>query len=322
MRLAAISIDLDEIHHYYAIHGLEGRGRTTDLVYDRAVPRASDWASALGVPLTFFVVGSDLARSENVETVRALDGPAGESWGRRYRFVLVDEYQDTNRAQLELLRRLCREHANVTAVGDDDQSIYGWRGAEAANILAFEAQFPGARIVKLEQNYRSTPTILSAANAVIKNNVARHAKQLWSEKRAGDKLVLAVAPDADGEATFVCDEIERLRLEDRRRLVDMAILYRANVQARVYEEMLLARRISHVMHGGQQFYERKEVKDLIAYLKLVLNPGDLLKYRLNFHLPAAELDSILLSTPVVDDVSIYYTTGTKFLYYELCGGEW
>jgi DNA helicase-2/ATP-dependent DNA helicase PcrA len=221
-----------------------------------------------------------------VESVRALDGPAAATWGRRFRFVLVDEYQDTNRAQLEMLRRLCGAHANVTAVGDDDQSIYAWRGAEAANILAFEEQFPGARIVKLEQNYRSTPTILAAANAVIRNNAARHAKQLWSDRGAGDKLVLAVAPDADGEAKFVCDEIERLRLDERRRLSEIAILYRANVQARAFEEALHGRRIPLVMHGGQQFYERKEVKDVIAYLKLALNPRDEISLRRIVNYPA------------------------------------
>ena len=220
------------------------------------------------------------------ESARALDGPAAESWGRRFRFVLVDEYQDTNRAQMEMLRRLCHGHTNVTAVGDDDQSIYAWRGAEAANILAFEAQFPGARIVKLEQNYRSTPTILAAANAVIRNNAARHAKELWSDKQAGPKLVLAVAPDADGEAKFVCDEIERLRLDERRRLSEMAILYRANVQSRAFEETLHGRRIPLVMHGGQQFYERKEVKDVIAYLKLALNPRDEISLRRIVNYPA------------------------------------
>jgi DNA helicase II / ATP-dependent DNA helicase PcrA len=214
-----------------------------------------------------------------VEAVRLLEGPAGESWGARFRFVLVDEYQDTNRVQRALLGALCRAHRDVTAVGDDDQSIYAWRGAEAANILDFERHFPGARVVKLEQNYRSTPTILAAANAVIRNNAVRHAKELWSDRASGDKLVVAVTPDAEGEARFVCDEIERLRLEERRRLSEVAILYRANVQARVLEEALHARRIPFVMHGGQQFYERKEVKDVIAYLKLALNPRDEISLR-------------------------------------------
>jgi superfamily I DNA/RNA helicase len=229
-----------------------------------------------------------------VEAVRALDGEAGDAWGTRFRFVLVDEYQDTNRAQLELLRRLCRGHANVTVVGDDDQSIYAWRGAEASNILDFERHFPGARIVKLEQNYRSTPTILAAANAVIKNNAARHAKELWSERAGGDPIVLAAAPDADAEAKFVCDEVERLRLDERRRLSDMAVLYRANVQARALEEALLARRIPFVMHGGQQFYERKEVKDVIAYLLAALNPRDEIALRRIVNYPARGIGATTL----------------------------
>jgi ATP-dependent DNA helicase UvrD/PcrA len=217
-----------------------------------------------------------------VETVRLMDAQpeVGKRWGERFRFVLVDEYQDTNRAQLELLRRLAQAR-NVTVVGDDDQSIYAWRGADAANILEFERQFPGARVVKLEQNYRSTPTILAAANAVIENNSARHGKVLWSKRGDGniDKIVVAVAGDAEGEAKFVCDEVERLRLDERRRLGDMAILYRANVQSRAFEEALHGRRLPFAMHGGQQFYERKEVKDVIAYLKLALNPRDEISLR-------------------------------------------
>jgi DNA helicase-2/ATP-dependent DNA helicase PcrA len=223
-----------------------------------------------------------------VETVRTLDenDDARRKWGERYRFLLVDEYQDTNRAQLELMKRLCVGHANVTVVGDDDQSIYAWRGAEASNILDFEAIFPGARVVKLEQNYRSTPTILAAANAVIANNKVRHAKTLWSAAEGGDKVVLAVGADAEGEAKFVCDEVERLRLEERRRLRDIAVLYRANLQAKPLEEALLARRIPFTMHGGQQFFERKEVKDVIAYLLVALNPRDEIALRRVINFPA------------------------------------
>src|SRR5262249_9727436 len=172
-----------------------------------------------------------------VQTLRLLD--AKPSALPPFRHVLVDEYQDTNRAQLELLLRLARDHRNVTVVGDDDQSIYAWRGAEAANILDFERHFPGARVVKLEQNYRSTPTILAAANAVIKNNAVRHTKELWTERASGDRVVLAVGSDADAEAKFVCDEIERLRLDERRRYRDVAVLYRANVQSKPLEEALL-----------------------------------------------------------------------------------
>jgi DNA helicase II / ATP-dependent DNA helicase PcrA len=219
-----------------------------------------------------------------VESVKLLDEkPAARP---AFHFVLVDEYQDTNRAQLELLRRLAAGHDNVTVVGDDDQSIYSWRGAETANLIGFEAHFRGAKIVKLEQNYRSTPTILAAANAVIENNKVRHAKALWSSARAGDKVVVAVTPDADAEAKFVCDEIERLRLDEGRRHRDVAILYRANLQARPIEEALLGRRMPFVMHGGQQFFERKEVKDVIAYLQVALNPRDEIALRRIINYPA------------------------------------
>jgi superfamily I DNA/RNA helicase len=223
-----------------------------------------------------------------VETVRLLDRDerVREKWQARYRYLLVDEYQDTNRAQLELVGRLAARHSNVTVVGDDDQSIYAWRGAEASNILDFDQRFPGAHVVKLEQNYRSTPTILAAANAVIKNNALRREKALWSDLRGGDKVSLVVAADSEGEAKFVCDELERLRLEERRRYTDCAILYRSNVQARAFEEALRGRRIPFAMHGGQQFYERKEIKDVIAYLKLALNPRDEISLRRVVNYPA------------------------------------
>ena len=219
-----------------------------------------------------------------VEAVKLLDAKDGAR--PAFRFVLVDEYQDTNRAQLELLRRLAVDHQNVTVVGDDDQSIYSWRGAEASNILDFEKIFTGAKIVKLEQNYRSTPVILAAANAVIQNNKVRHAKALWSDRGAGDRVVVAVGVDAEAEAKFVCDEIERLRLEDRRHYRDVAILYRANLQARPIEEALLSRRVPFIMHGGQQFFERKEVKDVIAYLQVALNPRDEIALRRIINYPA------------------------------------
>ncbi len=223
-----------------------------------------------------------------VETVRLLDRHEGarDRWEARFRWLLVDEYQDTNRAQLMLVRRLAARHSNVTVVGDDDQSIYAWRGAEASNILDFDRHFGGATIVKLEQNYRSTPTILAAANAVIKHNTVRHDKTLFSQARDGDKIVVSVCRDADEEAKFVCDEIERLRLEDRRRYSECAVLYRSNVQARALEEGLRARRLPFEMHGGQEFYERKEIKDLIAYLKLALNPRDEISLRRIVNYPA------------------------------------
>jgi DNA helicase-2/ATP-dependent DNA helicase PcrA len=223
-----------------------------------------------------------------VETARLLDREeqVRERWQARFRYVLVDEYQDTNRAQLALMGKLAARHRNVTVVGDDDQSIYAWRGAEASNILEFERHFPGARVVKLEQNYRSTPTILAAANAVIKHNAARHDKELWSDRPGGEPLEVVACADAEGEAKFVCDELERLRLEDRRRYADCAVLYRSNVQARPLEEMLRSRRIPFELRGGQEFYERKEVKDVIAYLKLGLNARDEISLRRVINYPA------------------------------------
>jgi DNA helicase-2/ATP-dependent DNA helicase PcrA len=223
-----------------------------------------------------------------VEPVRLIerDPAVRERWSSKYWYVLVDEYQDTNRAQLMLVRALAEKRPNVTVVGDDDQSIYAWRGAEAANILEFEKHFPGAHVIKLEQNYRSTPTILAAANAVIKNNAVRRDKTLFSDRQAGDRVVTVVAADADHEAKFVCDEIERLRLEDRRRYSEMAILYRSNIQARPLEEALRGRRMAFEMVGGQEFYERKEVKDVIAYLKLALTHRDEISLRRIVNYPA------------------------------------
>jgi DNA helicase-2/ATP-dependent DNA helicase PcrA len=199
--------------------------------------------------------------------------------------VLVDEYQDTNRAQLLMVKVLVADHGNLCVVGDDDQSIYAWRGADTSNILAFESAFPGARVITLEQNYRSTPTILAAANAVIANNPDRRGKTLWSDRRPGAAISVALAPDADGEARFVAAELSRLRSETSRRHSDFAVLYRSNVQTRPLEEALREAGIPYTIYGGQQFYERKEVKDLIAYLRLALNPRDEISLRRVINVP-------------------------------------
>jgi DNA helicase-2/ATP-dependent DNA helicase PcrA len=222
------------------------------------------------------------------ETVRLLerDPAVRERWQNRFWYVLVDEFQDTNRAQLMMVRTLSEKRGNVTVVGDDDQSIYAWRGAESTYILDFEQHFPGAHVIKLEQNYRSTPTILAAANAVIRNNVSRRDKTLFSDKAPGELLTSVVCADADTEAKFVCDEIERLRLEDRRGYSDCAVLYRSNIQARPLEEALRERRIPFELVGGQEFYERKEIKDVMAYLKLALNPRDDIALRRIVNYPA------------------------------------
>ena len=203
-----------------------------------------------------------------VEPVRLFerDAEVGRRWAERFRFVMVDEFQDTNAAQLRLVRHLVTGHHNLVVVGDDDQSIYSWRGADPTNILRFVELFPGARVVKLEQNYRSTRTILAAANAVIAHNQHRHGKQLWSQHDQGEPIVHAVAATSEDEARWVAREIARLH-GDCRRWSDIAVLYRSNLQAKALEDELRQASVPYVMYGGQQFFERKEVKDVIAYLR-------------------------------------------------------
>jgi superfamily I DNA/RNA helicase len=222
-----------------------------------------------------------------VEPVRLFqrDAEAGRRWAERFRFVMVDEFQDTNRAQLRLVEHLTREHGNLVVVGDDDQSIYSWRGADPTNILRFGERFPGAKIVKLEQNYRSTKKILSAANEVIANNKQRHGKQLWSKLGDGEQITHAVAATPEDEAKWVAREIHELR-KGGRRWEDVAVMYRSNLQAKILEEELRAAQIPYVMYGGQQFFERKEVKDVLAYLRVALNPRDELALRRIINYPA------------------------------------
>ncbi|MEZ4399017.1 MAG: UvrD-helicase domain-containing protein [Kofleriaceae bacterium] len=222
-----------------------------------------------------------------VEPVRLMNRDDGvrERWQTKFRFVLVDEYQDTNRAQVMLVRELVARHHNLTVVGDDDQSIYAWRGADPANILGFADAFAGAQVVKLEQNYRSTKTILDAANAVIAHNNDRHGKVLWSEHGAGEAITHAVAPDVETESKWVAQEVLRLR-EAGRKWSDIAILYRSNLQAKPLEEDLRQLSVPYAMFGGQEFFERKEVKDVIAYLRVALNPRDELSLRRIVNYPA------------------------------------
>ena len=222
------------------------------------------------------------------EAVRLLerDEAVRARWARRFRYVMVDEYQDTNRAQFLLMRHLVQAHQNICVVGDDDQSIYGWRGAEAGHILEFDKQFPGARVIKLEENYRSTPFILDAANAVIAHNTKRHAKRLWTAKKTGDKLKAVVADDAEGEARFVAEEIEILCGTRGYRPGDCAVLYRSNIQAKPIEEALREQRLSYRVIGGQSYFDRKEIKDAIAYLKVALQPRDEISLRRVINYPA------------------------------------
>ena len=207
-----------------------------------------------------------------------------DKYRRRFQYVLVDEYQDTNLLQYKLIELLCREHRNICVVGDDDQSIYGWRGADIRNILEFEKDFEGAAVIRLEQNYRSTSVILDAANAVIGNNKGRKQKRLWTKKRGGEQVELHLALTERDEAAFVCKKIlEGVRAG--KGYGDFAVLYRMNVQSRVLESTLINYGIPNKVYGGQRFYERREVKDMMAYLRLIYNPADDVSFRRVVNVP-------------------------------------
>ncbi len=197
----------------------------------------------------------------------------GSHYRNRYRYLMVDEYQDTNHVQYLLLQHLLGEHKNLSVVGDEDQSIYGWRGADIRNILDFEKDFPGAKIIKLEQNYRSTNNILDAASAVISRNQARKGKKLWSKNETGEKIKLLYVDSADEEALNIVNQIKMGR-ESGTPLKEMVILYRTNAQSRAFEEQLRRNNLPYQIFGGLSFYLRKEIKDLMAYLKLIANPKD------------------------------------------------
>lgn len=197
-----------------------------------------------------------------------------EKYQDRFDYLLVDEYQDTNHAQYLLTKFLAAKHRNICVVGDADQSIYGWRGADIQNILDFEKDYPDAKVIKLEQNYRSTQIILDAANAVIENNTGRKPKNLWTENKSGADIIYFQAVDERDEARFVIEQLQNLQRTENKKLGDMAILYRTNTQSRIFEEMLIKSGISYNMVGGLKFYERKEIKDIIAYLRAIFNPAD------------------------------------------------
>lgn len=197
----------------------------------------------------------------------------------KFKYIMVDEYQDTNMSQYYLIHLLSLKHRNVCVVGDDDQSIYGWRGADIRNILEFEKDFKGAKVIKLEQNYRSTQYILNAANNVIKNNKGRKAKNLWTQKLGGEKIRLLRAKNEHEEIQLVVNEIKRLKEKEGRRNRDFAILYRINAQSRVAEEVMLMNNIPYKIVGGFRFYDRKEIKDILAYLRVLVNPYDDVSFR-------------------------------------------
>ena len=235
-----------------------------------------------------------------LEAVRVLKVAADvrERYQRRYRYLLVDEYQDTNRPQYELMKLLAGEQKNVCAVGDEDQSIYSWRGADIRNILEFEQDFPNAKIVRLEQNYRSTQVILEAAGAVVQNNVRRKGKKLWTDRQGGSLIGYYEAPDGENEALFIADRIQKFLREagEDRDSAHCAVLYRTNSQSRLVEEALRRYNIRYTMVGGFSFYERAEIKDLLGYLRLVRNPHDSVALQRVINTPARGIGKTSLET--------------------------
>ena len=213
-----------------------------------------------------------------LEAVRLLKSVASvrEYYNRRFQYLLIDEYQDTNRPQYELMRMLAGDRHNVCAVGDEDQSIYSWRGADIRNILEFEQDFPEAKIIRLEQNYRSTQNILQAASAVVANNIRRKGKNLWTSRQGGTKIGYYEAPDGENEALFAADHIAKyLRAAtEHGETPRAAVLYRTNSQSRLFEEAMRRYGLKYHVVGGFSFYERSEIKDMISYLKVIQNPDD------------------------------------------------
>ncbi len=197
-----------------------------------------------------------------------------ERYGEQFRYIMVDEYQDTNRVQYDFIKLLAGERRNICVVGDDDQSIYGWRGADIGNILNFEKDFPGTITVRLEQNYRSYSHILQAANGVIGNNERRMEKSLWTKRGEGPKVNIFKADDTEDEAEWIADRISLMGDDKNMSYNDMAVLYRANTFSRPFEEALRSKRIPYSVVGGTSYFERREVRDLTAYLKIIANSSD------------------------------------------------
>ena len=197
-----------------------------------------------------------------------------EYYSNKFKYVLVDEYQDTNKAQFTLITLLASKNGNITVVGDNDQGIYSFRGADISNILNFEKDFPGTKIIKLEQNYRCTGNILKAANAVIKNNEVKYAKKLWTENEIGKLPKVYLADNEYDEGSYIVEQIEHLKREKYYKYSDFAILYRMNTQSRAIEDIFRRENIPYKIIGGLKFYERKEIKDIIAYLRLIQNTSD------------------------------------------------
>ncbi|PLX77331.1 MAG: ATP-dependent DNA helicase PcrA [Desulfuromonas sp.] len=230
-----------------------------------------------------------------------------EYWQNRFHYILVDEFQDTNKVQYRLVRQLAERHNNLCVVGDDDQSIYSWRGAEVSNILDFEADNPGCKVIRLEQNYRSSQSILNAAQAVVDKNIGRKGKELWTENPEGDPLTIEALPDDLEEGRYLAREIRRLQ-KGGRHLRDIAIFYRTNAQSRVLEESLRSHKLPYVMFGGVKFYSRLEVKDILAYLRILVNPADSVSARRIINVPGRGIGSV-----TVDKISRFSEEAGGFL---------
>ncbi len=275
-----LGLDEKEFMQYRAalsrISHAKNLSETPEDLYKRAVNKESEAVAALYQDYEKALRNANALDFDDLllEAVRLLrtDQPTREAWNRRLSYVLVDEYQDTNRCQYELMRLLSESHQNLCVVGDEDQSIYSWRGADIRNILDFERDFPKARTIRLEQNYRSTKNILAAAGAVVENNKARKGKKLWTEAGAGDLLGLYAGHDAENEALFIADSIEKHLASHPGDQV--AVLYRTNSQSRQIEEALRRYGRKYNVVGGFSFYQRSEIKDTVAYLKLAASNTD------------------------------------------------
>jgi DNA helicase-2/ATP-dependent DNA helicase PcrA len=218
-----------------------------------------------------------------------------KKYQEKFKYILVDEFQDTNIAQNEIVLLLAREHQRICVVGDDDQSIYSWRGAEIKNIINFEKQFVNTEVIRLEQNYRSTKNILNVANCIIKNNKNRKEKKLWTENLEGEPVSKYMASDEKEEVDFVLRKIEEYMREKNKKYRDFAIFYRTNAQSRAVEETLIRRNIPYKIYGGLRFYDRKEIKDMLAYMKLVVNPKDVVSLMRIVNVPRRKIGKSTIS---------------------------
>jgi len=237
--------------------------------------------------------------------------PCLQYWAGKFRQIMIDEYQDTNQVQLLMAQKLASIHNNICVVGDDDQSIYGWRGSNVENIRQFDKSFPGAKIVKLTQNYRCSGNILEAANHVIAKSPGRYAKKLWTDQPAGEKIGMKVLLNEADEAKYIVKEVSRLRYEEGFKWSDMSIMYRTNAQSRSFEELLRRERVPYRLIGGTKFFDRKEVRDVVAYLKVIHNSDELALRRVLNYPPRK------IGTTTMDRITSE-TKARECSFYEVC----